>query len=222
MVSPVPPGSQQPIHNCLHTVQEILLLQLYGLPVHCMQHIEALMPVSHSITRRYGERMTEDQHDGWTCPRCQNYCDCIKCIRIQKVCGTSSPSAQTLPTTRKVWGESRLTRARAKKESAAAPSQPLISPPEPTAAAGADQEWLPHEDALYVAPGETAENVGGWTLAEFQDTDNGSYKPLAFQTYLDLASDSTLLSTPTLSSTVPSPLIPLCIRLPPMTLPSTP
>ena len=162
-------------------------------------------PVSHSITRRYGERITEDQHDGWTCPRCQNYCDCIKCIRIRKMCGTSSPSAQTLPATRRVWGESRLTRARAKKESVAAPSHPLVSPPELTAATGADQEWLPHEDALYVAPGETAKNVGGWTPAEFQDTDNGSYKPLAFQTYLDLASDSTLLSTPTSSSALPSP-----------------
>jgi len=162
-----------------------------------------------NITIRYGECITQDQHDNWTCPRCQNYCDCIKCIRIRKACGTSSPSAPTLPTTRRVSGESRLTRARAKKRPTESTAFTETSPPahELDITTGVDRDGPAVEDALYdfKAPSETAEmKVEGWTPADIQGAGNASYETLAFQTYLRLASDSTLLSTPTSSSALPS------------------
>jgi hypothetical protein len=154
---------------------------------------------------RYGENVTRDQHNNWTCPRCQNHCDCIKYIKICTICSTSSPSAQTLYAARGVSGGSRLMRACAKIRSAESTAFPetLHPAPELSTITRADREGQPADDVMYdfKAPSETPEmEAEEWSPA---DADNGSYEALAFQAGLRLTSNSTLVSTPTPSSALP-------------------
>ena len=105
-------------------------------------------------------------------------------------------------------GESRLTRARAKKRSAESTTFLETHCPVPDfgAVIRVDRVGQPLDDAMYdfKALSETTEmKAEGWTLAELHDRDNESYETLAIQADLRLTSDSTLLSTPTSSSALP-------------------
>ncbi|KAF8303108.1 hypothetical protein DL93DRAFT_2160711, partial [Clavulina sp. PMI_390] len=86
------------------------------------------------LKRRYDEEPTDADRPDWECPRCLNYCDCLKCINARRELGTSAPSAKpsaavtaatplTLP-----HHEPRVTRARGARKRTLTlklPAQPL-------------------------------------------------------------------------------------------------